>query len=204
MVSEGRLGGSEGNEAADACATNGKRGHTPHATGSIHTLVTLLAHTRRACTTPAGSAATLLKVIIAGDPQRRASVNLFQHMVREKHGPEHAAMWLAVNQPRPAMDGPQPDTNLAVIPHYIDDDPALGTSLGPSATQSLHLFAQGDAGTPAPVPAPTMPSTEAQDGSASLYDHGSRPPACDKCGMRHGEPGMPATCIPLARTISIG
>ena len=67
MVSEGGLAGSEGNEAADACATNGKRGHTPQTTGNIHTLLTLLAHTRRACTAPAGSAATLLKVITDGD-----------------------------------------------------------------------------------------------------------------------------------------
>jgi hypothetical protein len=68
MVSEGGLASSEGNEAADACATNGKRGHTPQNTGNIHTLMTLLAHTRRACTAPAGSAATLLKVITDGDP----------------------------------------------------------------------------------------------------------------------------------------
>ena len=141
MVSEGGLASSEGNEAADACATNGKRGHTPQTTGNIHTLLTLLAHTRRACTAPAGSAATLLKVITDGDPQRRSSTSLFQHMVRDKHGPEQAAMWLVVNQPRPAMGDPQPDTNLAVIPNYTDDDPARDTSLGPSATQSLPLYA---------------------------------------------------------------
>ena len=55
-------------------------------------------------------------------------------MVRDKHGPEQAAMWLAVNQPRHAMDDPQLDTNLAAIPNYNDDDPAPDTSLGPSAT----------------------------------------------------------------------
>jgi hypothetical protein len=108
MVSDGGLEGSEGNEAADACATNGKRGHTPQATGSIRTLTTLLAHTRRACTTPASSAATLLTVIAAGDPQRHASTHLFQHMTREQHGPEQAAMWTAVNQPIPDVDGLQP------------------------------------------------------------------------------------------------
>jgi hypothetical protein len=95
------------------------------------------------------------------------------------------------------MDDPQLDTNLAVIPNYTDDDPAPDTSLGPSATQPLPLYAQGDAGTPAPAPALAMaPSTAAHDGNASLYDPGSRPPACDHCGMWHGEPGMPTTCIP--------
>jgi hypothetical protein len=43
------------------------RAHPP-ATGSIHTLMMLLTHTRRACTAAAGSAATLLKVITDGDP----------------------------------------------------------------------------------------------------------------------------------------
>ena len=30
-------------------------------------------------------------------------------------------MWIAANQPRPAADGPQPDTNPAVTPDYTDD-----------------------------------------------------------------------------------
>jgi hypothetical protein len=102
--------------------------------------MTLLAHTRRACTAPTGSATTLLKVITDGDPERQSSTSLFQHMVRDKHGPEQAAMWLAVNQPRPAMDDPQLDTNLAVTPNHTDDDSAPDTSLGPSATQPPPLW----------------------------------------------------------------
>jgi hypothetical protein len=35
MVSKCGLAGSEGNEAADACATNGKRGHTPRPLAAI-------------------------------------------------------------------------------------------------------------------------------------------------------------------------
>ena len=99
MVSEGGLKGSEGNEAADACATNGKRGHTPQASGSIRTLTTLLTHTRHACTTPAGSAAALLTVIAAGEPKRRASTHLFQHMTRVQHGPEQTAMHMDSGEP---------------------------------------------------------------------------------------------------------
>jgi hypothetical protein len=106
-------------------------------------------------------------------------------------------MWLAVNQRRPAMDDPQLDTNLAVTPNHTDDDSAPNTSLGPSATQPPPLYAQGDVGTLAPAPAPAMvPATTVHDGNASLYSPGSRLPACDLCGIRHGEPGMPTTCIP--------
>jgi hypothetical protein len=46
MVSKIGLKGSEGNEAADACATHGKRRTQPQTTGSISELMTLLTHTK--------------------------------------------------------------------------------------------------------------------------------------------------------------
>jgi hypothetical protein len=44
-------------------------------------------------------------------------------------------MWIAANQPRPAADGPQLDTNPAVTPDYTDDGSAPGSLPGSPAAQ---------------------------------------------------------------------
>ena len=209
MVSDKGLKGSEGNEAADTCATNGKRGHTPRATGSIRTLTTLLAHTRRACTKPAGSAATLLKVMADGDPKRRASAHLFQHMTRAQHGPKQTAMWAAVNQPRLAVDGQPPDNSLVTTPDCTDDGLTLGPPPGLPATQlsggEEPRLDDPDKSAPVLAPTSTPPAKEHGGGNgrrnmgqtmAVANGPGDRLPACATCGMRHGEQGMPTTCVP--------
>ena len=209
MVSARGLKGSEGNEAADACATNGKRGHTPQATGSIRTLSTLLAHTRRACTKPAGSAATLLKVIADGDPKRRASAHLFQHMTRARHGSEQTAMWAAANQPRLAVDAQPPDNSLVTTPDCTDDGLTPGPPPDLPATQpsggEAPRLDDPDKSAPALAPTSTTPAKELGGGTgwwqmgqtmAMANGTGDRPPECTACGMRHGEPGVPTACVP--------
>ena len=46
MVSDNGVQGSPGNEAADTCATHGKRGTQPRTTGSIHEMMALMSSTR--------------------------------------------------------------------------------------------------------------------------------------------------------------
>ena len=46
MVSDNGIQGSPGNEAADTCATHGKRGTQPRTTGSIHEMMAHMTSTR--------------------------------------------------------------------------------------------------------------------------------------------------------------